>query len=175
MTLLFLYGPPAAGKLTVAREVERLTGFRVFHNHLTIDLAREIFAQRDAAFGELVERLRLDCVEAAAKANVSTIFTFVYGAGSDDAFVASVVEAVERHGGRVAFVQLLPSRERLRERVEATSRLSTSKLKAWERLEPLLDEHDLETPLPNSLSIDNSDLPPDKAAAQIVDHLRLVS
>jgi len=37
MELLFIYGPAAVGKLTVARELAKLTGFRLFHNHLTVD------------------------------------------------------------------------------------------------------------------------------------------
>jgi hypothetical protein len=42
MNLLYLYGPPATGKLTVAKDVSALTGYHLFHNHLTLDLAREI-------------------------------------------------------------------------------------------------------------------------------------
>ena len=30
--LVYLYGPPAAGKLTIAEKVRALTGFRLFHN-----------------------------------------------------------------------------------------------------------------------------------------------
>ena len=37
MKLIFIYGAPAAGKLTVANEIARQTGFKVFHNHLSID------------------------------------------------------------------------------------------------------------------------------------------
>lgn len=37
MKLLFIYGPPASGKLTVAREPAALTGYRLFHNHLVVD------------------------------------------------------------------------------------------------------------------------------------------
>jgi replication-associated recombination protein RarA len=32
---LLLYGPPAVGKLTIAKEIARLTGFKVAHAHLT--------------------------------------------------------------------------------------------------------------------------------------------
>jgi hypothetical protein len=35
--LVVLYGLPATGKLMVARELSRLTGLRLFHNHLTVD------------------------------------------------------------------------------------------------------------------------------------------
>lgn len=173
MTLLFLYGPPAAGKLTVAREVERLVGFRVFHNHLTIELALEVFGERNTAFGELVTRLRLDTIEAAARADVSLIFTLVYCAGKDDDYVRDVVDAVERHGGRVAFVQLLAEMEAIRARLDAPSRRAFSKIKSWETLERVIAGCDLITPIPGSLSLDTTDLPPGEAAARIVAHFGL--
>ena len=72
------------GKLTVGRELARLTGLRLFHNHLTNDLAHEIFPERNADFGDLVARLRLDVFEAAARAEVSLVSTYVYAAGPGD-------------------------------------------------------------------------------------------
>ena len=44
MKLLFLHGAPAVGKLTVARDLAALTGLRLFHNHLTVDLVSSLFA-----------------------------------------------------------------------------------------------------------------------------------
>ena len=43
MELLFIYGPAAVGKLTVGRELAKLTGFRHFHNHLTVDAVMAVF------------------------------------------------------------------------------------------------------------------------------------
>lgn len=37
MHALFIYGAPASGKLTAAREVAQQTGFSLFHNHLIVD------------------------------------------------------------------------------------------------------------------------------------------
>jgi len=34
MNLVFLYGPPAAGKYTIGRELASLTGLALFHNIL---------------------------------------------------------------------------------------------------------------------------------------------
>jgi hypothetical protein len=43
MNLIFLHGPAAVGKLTVARELAHLTGFGLFHNHLTVDALTAVF------------------------------------------------------------------------------------------------------------------------------------
>lgn len=44
MKLVFLYGPPAVGKLTVAQALAQKTSFKVLHNHLVNDLAEVVFA-----------------------------------------------------------------------------------------------------------------------------------
>jgi hypothetical protein len=43
MKLLFPHGPPASGKLTLAREVAALTGWRLFHTHLAVNLALAVY------------------------------------------------------------------------------------------------------------------------------------
>ncbi len=79
MKLIFLYGPPAVGKLTVALALSPLTGYKVFHNHLTIDLVSSVFEWGTPLFWNFVNRYRLELIEAAAKSNVpGLIFTFVY-------------------------------------------------------------------------------------------------
>ncbi|RYG34583.1 hypothetical protein EON81_15175 [bacterium] len=175
MTLLFLYGPPAAGKLTVAREVAGLTGFSVFHNHLTIELAREVLPEPSTVRSELISTLRLATFEAASKAGVSLIFTFVYAAGDDDAFVAQIVEIVERYGGRICFVQLLASRETLLTRLSEPSRLGHSKIKRPEILESILATKDLLSPViyGNHLTLDTDEQNPQTAARRIVEHFGL--
>ncbi len=39
MKLILIYGPEASGKLTVAGELAAITGNRVFHNHVSIEVA----------------------------------------------------------------------------------------------------------------------------------------
>ena len=43
MRVVFIYGPPAVGILTVATELARLTGFKLFDNHVSIQFAQSIF------------------------------------------------------------------------------------------------------------------------------------
>jgi len=57
--LIVLHGPPASGKLTIANEVRELIGARVFHNHLTLDVAKSLLTFGDPEFWNLVHDLRL--------------------------------------------------------------------------------------------------------------------
>jgi hypothetical protein len=37
--LLFVVGPPAVGKMSVGQAIAERTGLRLFHNHISIELA----------------------------------------------------------------------------------------------------------------------------------------
>lgn len=43
MKLIFIYGLPGVGKLTVAKELTKLTGYRLFHVHLLADMLESVF------------------------------------------------------------------------------------------------------------------------------------
>lgn len=38
MKLVLIFGPQAVGKMTVGQELAKITGLKLFHNHMTIDL-----------------------------------------------------------------------------------------------------------------------------------------
>jgi hypothetical protein len=63
---VFLYGPPAAGKLTVARCLAAAYGLKLLDSTVTIDVAQRLFEFATKPFVELVDRLRLDLAAAAA-------------------------------------------------------------------------------------------------------------
>lgn len=74
-TLVYLYGPPASGKLTVATGLAELTGFSLFHNHLSVDAVRRVLPFGSKPYIEVLHRLRLDVFQTAARARISVIFT----------------------------------------------------------------------------------------------------
>ena len=39
-TLVIIFGPPAVGKMTVGSKLSKLTGLKLFHNHMTIEPLR---------------------------------------------------------------------------------------------------------------------------------------
>lgn len=78
MNLIFIYGAPAVGKLTVAKELAEKTGYKLFHNHLTVDLVRSFFEYGSEQAARLSEKFRLEMFEEAAKAKLpGIIFTYV--------------------------------------------------------------------------------------------------
>ena len=176
MDLIFLYGPPGVGKLTVGEALAARTGYRLLHNHLTIDLVTALFPFGSAPFGRLVTRFRLELLAEAARERLpGVITTLVYAQGDDDAFVDATVAAIAPHGGRLCPVLLTCAEPELLRRVGQESRARHGKLRDPDQVRALLAHHTLTAPLPQqaSLHLDTGTLPADEAAAQIARHYGL--
>ncbi len=177
MKLIFLYGPPAVGKLTVAEELTKITGYKVFHNHLTVDLLEPLFGWGTKKFSEFLTKYRLELLEAVAEENVDHfIFTYVYtGSVYDRFFIESVKEVMEKHRGNIFFVQLTCTKEELLKRVKHSSRKRYNKIKTMRMLKDLLKRRDVYATMPSdtNFTIDNTKLSPKKAALLIQKHWRL--
>lgn len=129
MRLIFLHGLPGVGKLTVARELAKLTGLKVFHNHLTVDLVRSVFEFGSQPFVELREEIWLAVFSRAQAANLSgLIFTFSFDHTVRDSFIENTQKVIESTGGEVLFVELRCSTQVLESRIEDNSRRSFGKI-----------------------------------------------
>jgi hypothetical protein len=175
MKLIFIYGSPAAGKLTVANEIAKRTGFRVFHNHLSIDCVIPVFEFGTPPFFRLIELIRYEVVAEAAREGRDLVYTFCYAKDLDDAHAAEVARRVEDNGGEVCFVQLVCDKQILKERVTEESRKRHGKASTPEMMDYFFETYDLFSPVPGreSLRIDNTDLPAEDAAQQIIDNYQL--
>lgn len=176
MKLLFLYGPAAAGKLTVARELAKLSGYPVFDNHLSIDYAAKLFEWGSPEYVKLLRGVRLFTFQKMAEMGVpGLIFTFVYTPPSSDEFIRQVLETCQQSNIEVSFVKVEARREVLLERVVSPERKEHKKLSKPERLIKMLDEQNaLESiPFVQSLVVDTSDRSPEESAKQIATHFSL--
>ena len=176
MLLLFLYGPAASGKLTVAREVEAMTGFPVFHNHLVIDMLTPLFEFGSAPFVDLRERTWLEVMGRAADEEIpGLVFTFTPERTVPHGFVERLTGRIEGAGGEVALVELRCPEEELENRMGAESRAAYGKVHTAELYRELRDSGAFDFPaITNArVTIDTSQLGPREAAELIVRSLVL--
>ena len=178
MKLILLYGPPAVGKLTIAKEIARLTGFKVFHAHLTVDLVAAIFPRGTPAYRKLLWDIRYAVFAEAVQAHIDgLIFTMVYRCNQEQS-IARCVAVVESFGGEVCFVHVHCHAETLRERVVREDRKQHGKITSVELLNETLRHWEPQAPfeaatLWESLSLNTDVLRPVEAAQQVIAHYRL--
>jgi chloramphenicol 3-O-phosphotransferase len=169
-TLVYLYGPPAAGKLTIAEKVRDLTGYRLFHNHLTVNAIRPVFEFGTLPFAQVIHRLRLDVFETAARNGIDLVFTNNSawpGPGARERFVefaSKAQELVDAAGGRVVFAWISAPLEVLEERVSSQSRRDHQKLVDIGRLGEVFGNLDNRPLHEDDLRIDTSVMNPEEAA-----------
>ena len=176
MKLIFIYGAAAVGKLTVARELARLTGFRLFHNHLTVDLVSSLFPFGSEPFILLREQIWLAAFAEAARSDVSLIFTFNPESTVRDRFVQDANAVVQGSGGQVVFVELTCAEEELERRIEDASRKEFGKLASVEQYRSLKDAGAFQFPkLPNGISVDTTNQKPAASARFIAEFVTLQS
>lgn len=173
MHLLFLYGPPASGKYTIARIIAEQTGLPLFHNHLIVDAVAAVFPFGSANFIRLREQFWLETLSAAIEDDRSLIFTFAPENSVSPDFATKVKDRVENAGGTVTFVQLDLSRDALLSRVANADRAKFGKLRDVALLRANFEQFEacVAAMPPPDLRIDTEHTDADTAAREIVAHL----
>jgi hypothetical protein len=166
--LAFLHGLPGSGKLTVGRELQSSTSFRLSHSHLAVDLLESVFDFGSLPFIEHREHLWLSTFREAARHDVSLIFTFAPERTVRTTFPAAAEAAVGSEGGRTFFVYLRCSEPELERRLSDPSRSPFGKLRSAQRYRELRDSGAFEFPLLRAdLDLDTEALSPAQAAKKI--------
>ncbi len=124
---------PASGKLTVAKELARLTGFKLFHNHLVVNALRALFEFGSPEFCTLREKWWREAFVASASpyeegSHRGIIFTFCFESTVSESFPSDVVRDFEGRGGEVLFAEVACPMEILCQRMGLQSRHDNEKL-----------------------------------------------
>jgi hypothetical protein len=185
-TLVWLFGPPAVGKMTVGLELSRLTGLPLFHNHLSIEAVLPVFGYGTPPFNRIVGRLRDHVFREAARSDLpGLIFTMMWAFDieGDLKFVEKQKAVFEAEGARTVFVELqAPLAVRI-ERNASEPRLSAKPSKrdvaaSRERLVSADSSYQLDSkgdfPFPAYLRIENTDLAPSETAEMVARHFGLL-
>jgi hypothetical protein len=155
-----------------------LTGFKVFHNHLTVNLVAAIFPRGTPAYRQLLWDLRYAVFAEAVRARIDgLLFTMVYRRDQEPC-IARCVEIVERFGGNVCFVHVSCQAETVRQRVVRDDRTQHGKITSVELLNELLRRWELQCPFEaatqwDSLGLNTDVLRPVEAAQQVMAHYQL--
>lgn len=186
-TLVWICGPPAVGKMTVGIELSEITGFPLFHNHLSIEAVLPIFRYGSPPFNRIVAQFRDSVfVEAASSDLRGLIYTMVWAFDhpGDLEFVEEQKAVFEVHGGSVVFVELTADLETRLSRNASEPRMSAKPSKqdvdaSRRRLLENDEGYQLDSrgafPFSDYLRIDNTHLAPRAVAERIAAHFGLPS
>jgi hypothetical protein len=170
MKLLFLYGRPAVGKLTVARALAQRTGGRLFHNHLTVNLALSVYDFGTPGFVELRERIWMAVFRRALADKLPLlIFTFNPENTVPQGFIDGLFAEMKAGGAEVIPVELTASEAKIEERLGSDSRRREGKVMDAALYKRLRQRGVFETPVIPAprLSLDTGSLSPAEAAERI--------
>jgi hypothetical protein len=107
--LVCVIGPPAVGKMTVGRAVCELTGFRLFHNHMSIEPLLGVYDFGTPSFRRINGLIRREVIaESVVAALPGLVFTVAVDLDhpGDVAQLRELVEPVERAGAPIDVVEL---------------------------------------------------------------------
>ena len=183
MKLVLIVGNGAVGKMTVGQELMKLTGLRLFHNHMTIEPVLEIFGtfQTDA----ILQMREVIFQEFAKSDNYGMIHTIMWAFDmqEDWDYINHVVDIFKEHNAEIYCVELVAPQEIRLQRNETPNRLAHKASKrdlasSRERVIAMDEKFRLESnpgeiPFENYMRIDNSNLEPDVAAAMIKERFAL--
>jgi hypothetical protein len=174
MRLLILFGPPAVGKTTVGKCLEKQTDFELFHNHMVMDGVMHIFGRGTPAEDRLSRELRAAIIGEAADSKINLIFTYVWNFSRDKGKqnINAYKQLYESRGGQVYFAELTAPQA---VRAERAGRPERHRIKAHAPTAADVASEDatkFQSPTPfyyptNYLQVDASRQTPDEIAAKI--------
>lgn len=168
--MIILHGPPASGKLTLANRLKDELGYNILHNHLTVDIALEVYAEfGEGDFYDFVDRLRTLAIEKACQNKIEgLIVTLCFDEMLDIEIVERWESIVANYNGEVLPIYLKVSAEVLADRVKGSSRIGTKKLQCPKELKKVLLENKFGViPNKNTISV-NTDLLCSEQSARLI-------
>ena len=174
MKLVILYGAPATGKLTVATELARLTGYKLIHNHLIFNICISLYERFSKPLEVLYDDLFLVVLRNALENNISGVITTMC---CDDARARPLFSTLQdkfvKEKLSVYFVQVVCDASEIKKRVTSPERKHHGKLCDSSTIDDILSQDDYATRHTGSttLSIDTSRVTPQASGMEIVSFL----
>lgn len=180
-TFIYLIGYPGAGKLTIARELQKLFPSILVDNHYVNNVVFNLIdtdgitplPNRVWDYTKEIRRLVLDVIRELAKPKRNFIFTNALAAGDevDEQLFQEIVQLALDRGANLLPVRVLVSREELCRRVASPERKCLLKSIDPEGACAAMDDYSILAPV-NSFDLETSELSPAEASSVIVKELK---
>lgn len=183
MKFVLLIGDGAVGKMTVGQELMKITGLKLFHDHMMLETVLQIFDNYDS---DVIQDLRMTVFHHFAKSDrEGMIYTFqwAFDLQEDWDYVERIFKVFHPYCEAFYIVELVAPLEvrLLRNRTENRLLHKPSKrnLKFSDRLLVWDDKlyrtvsHENELPFENYIKINNSELSAHEVAKQIQEYFNL--
>lgn len=185
---VIILGPHAVGKMTVGQELAKITGLRLFYNHMSIELARKLFAPNEKEeFNSLNRTIRQKVFELFASGDLpGLIFTYMcafdYQENID--YLIGIIELFKSNGAKCCVVELCADFDVRLIRNKSENRLfykeskrdldwSESEMRSTSEKYRLNSYEGEKLPFESYIKIDNTNLAPDIVAQMIKDRFLL--
>lgn len=126
MKFVLVFGPQAVGKMTVGQELSKVTGLKLFHNHMMIELLEPLFGFSSELW-KLSTSFRKEIFKTVAESeSEGLIFTYVWAFDEQEDwdFVDQTCEIFESRGADIYFVELEADMDERLERNKSPHRLA---------------------------------------------------
>jgi len=186
MKFILITGPQAVGKMTVGQELEKITGLKLFHNHMSIELVLNFFDYGTPQFRRLSTLIREEIFKEVASSDLDgLIFTYVWYFDDihDWNYIENLIKIFRDKNSEIYFVELEADIEERIKRNKTEHRLNHKPSKRSEAGSDDKLRESLEKHRPNSLEgeikeknyirINNAGVSPENVAKQIKEKFNL--
>lgn len=186
-SLVIILGPHAVGKMTVGQELAKITGLRLFHNHMSIELTRKLFASSEKEWNILNGSIRQTVFELFAKGDFpGLIFTYMcaFDVPEEFEYLQGVIDLFKANGANCYVVELCADFDVRLVRNQTENRLLHKESKRdleWSEAEMRrtsqryrLNSYEGESlPFEHYIKIDNTNREPEEVAELIRNHFAI--
>ncbi|MFQ3545209.1 AAA family ATPase [Halobacillus rhizosphaerae] len=185
MKFVLLFGPQAVGKMTVGQELAKITGLKLFHNHMTIDLLEPLYGFSEEMW-RLTHLFREEIFKSfSASHHYGMIFTYVWAFDQQKDWdaVENMSAIFSAQGADTYFVELEADMDVRLDRNKTPHRLQNKPTKrnleqSEQHLKSTmkklrLNSYPGEIEQENYLRLNNEQLTPEIAAQMIKEHFNL--
>ena len=186
MKLVIIFGPHAVGKMTVGQELEKITGLKLFHNHMTIDIVADLFENMPQERQRLTELFRNEIFQSFSKSDeYGMIFTCMWALEKkeDWEYINNLETMFKSNGADVYYVELEADYDiRLQRNTTENRLLNKPSKRNIEKSESLfrdiearhrLNSYPNEIQKENYIKINNTYIAPKNVARSIKERFRL--